>query len=507
MTALVVDDSLDSRLILEKMLASFGLRVETLPSGEEALQRLQQTEAETVALIVIDWLMPELDGIETSRRIRQELHLSLPIIMVTAFGRETQAHEAAAVGVNRFLSKPVYPSTLFNALLEALGRCSGSCTPSPDRITTRASLYRSHLRGLRVLVAEDNPTNQQIAQAIFENAGIAVEIAPDGEAAVAAATRSRFDAIFMDIQMPRMGGYEATRRLRAVPATAAVPIIAMTAHAMKGDEEKCLAAGMDGYVAKPISQERLFTTLWRLVGDHGEKRASDPVQAQGEQPVTSFSARSAAASDLPDHLPGIDLAMAMGISQIEPAAFRAILLGFRQNNLTSSTRLLDAMRAGQREPLRHMAHSLKGSGAGIGASALQAAAAELEAACTAAEEDWSPTALSPLVERVTRSLEEVLASIAGTEQKAAADHNPPAQKDESVSSDGELALQGLVLFLEQADPEKIQAGLERVGRHLRQHPLFPRLQSQIAAYDYRDALATVNRMRSANHAAIPEIAP
>jgi HPt (histidine-containing phosphotransfer) domain-containing protein len=217
--------------------------------------------------------------------------------------------------------------------------------------------------------------------------------------------------------------------------------------------------------------------------------------------------RSAAASDLPDHLPGIDLVAAMAISQIESVAFRSILRGFRQNNLTSSTRLVDAMRARQREPLRQMAHNLKGSGAGIGARELQAAAAELEAACMANEADWPNTALTPLVERVTRSLEEVLASIAGVEQIAAAAPSPAAQKNERISSEGESALHGLALSLEEADPEKIQNGLEQVSRHLRQHPLFPRLQTQVAAYDYRDALATVNRMQSAPPVAVTEIAP
>jgi two-component system sensor histidine kinase/response regulator len=126
-------------------------------------------------------------------------------------------------------------------------------------------MYRKAVERRRILVAEDNPTNQQVAQAILEGAGIAVTIVNNGEAAVEAIRGTPFDAVLMDIQMPRMNGYEATRLIRSMPEGESIPMVAMTAHAMKGDEEKCLEAGMDGYISKPVNQDRLFHTLWRLL--------------------------------------------------------------------------------------------------------------------------------------------------------------------------------------------------------------------------------------------------
>jgi two-component system sensor histidine kinase/response regulator len=163
------------------------------------------------------------------------------------------------------LTKPIYPSTLFDAIMDGFGKAGVKEAGRKKPFTTRASMYRKPLKGIRILVAEDNPTNQQVAQAILEGAGIAVTIVNNGEAAVEAIRNTPFDAVLMDIQMPRMNGYKATRLIRQLANGPSIPIIAMTAHAMKGDEEKCLDAGMDGYISKPVNQDRLFHTLWRLL--------------------------------------------------------------------------------------------------------------------------------------------------------------------------------------------------------------------------------------------------
>ena len=149
--------------------------------------------------------------------------------------------------------------------MDGFGKAGLKGADRKQKFTTRASIYRRPLKGTRILVAEDNPTNQQVAQAILEGAGIAVTIVGNGEAAVKAIQNQSFDAVLMDIQMPRMNGYEATRLIRELPQGVSIPIVAMTAHAMKGDEEKCLEAGMDGYISKPVNQDRLFHTLWRLL--------------------------------------------------------------------------------------------------------------------------------------------------------------------------------------------------------------------------------------------------
>jgi two-component system sensor histidine kinase/response regulator len=267
LNVLVVDDLADSRAIMSKMLTSLGFRVETLSSGPEALSRLQDNlmRNNPVELIMMDWKMPGMDGIEVSKKIRQELQLTLPIIMMTAFGKEEQRNEAEAAGINGFLTKPIYPSTLFDAIMDGFGKEGFKAAGRGKRFTTRASIYRKPLKGIRVLVAEDNPTNQQVAQAILEGAGIVVTIVNNGEQAVQAVQSASFDAVLMDIQMPLMNGYEATRKIRELPQGTQIPIVAMTAHAMKGDREMCLEAGMNDYITKPIKRETVFETINKYV--------------------------------------------------------------------------------------------------------------------------------------------------------------------------------------------------------------------------------------------------
>jgi two-component system sensor histidine kinase/response regulator len=173
---------------MRKMLGSLGFRVESLSSGPEALSRLKDNllRNNPIELIMMDWKMPEMDGIEVSKTIRQELKLTMPIIMMTAFGGQEQRIQAERTGINGFLTKPIYPSTLFDAIMDGFGKAGVKEAGRKKPFTTRASIYRKPLKGIRILVAEDNPTNQQVAQAILEGAGIAVTIVNNGEAAVEA---------------------------------------------------------------------------------------------------------------------------------------------------------------------------------------------------------------------------------------------------------------------------------------------------------------------------------
>jgi two-component system sensor histidine kinase/response regulator len=165
-----------------------GFRVEALSSGPEALSRLKDNMMRNnpIELIMMDWKMPAMDGIEVSQTIRQKLKLSMPIIMMTAFGKQEQRIQAEKVGINGFLTKPIYPSTLFDAIMDGFGKAGVKEAGRRQPFTTRASIYRKPLKGIRILVAEDNPTNQQVAQAILEGAGIDATIVNNGKAAVEA---------------------------------------------------------------------------------------------------------------------------------------------------------------------------------------------------------------------------------------------------------------------------------------------------------------------------------
>ncbi|MFO7496074.1 MAG: response regulator, partial [Desulfobacterales bacterium] len=486
---LVVDDLNDSLVIMQKMLESFGFQVRTVTSAEEALQQLQgnQTREQPFDLILMDWRMPGMDGIAAARRIRRDLQLDTVIILMTAFEDQSVRSAAQQAGINGFLAKPIYQSELFNAVMDAFGKTTLKSEPTRTRFTTRASIYKERLRGCRVLLAEDNPTNREIATAVLESAGIQVKTAANGREALAAVQAGAFDAVLMDIQMPEMDGFEATRAIRDTQAVQHIPIIAMTAHAMKGDEEKCLAAGMDGYVSKPINQDRLFHTLWRTI-----KRPitpACPLPEPGQAPPASPVAAPSAAGELPDSLPGIQVRQTLDALNIDPATFRRILVGFAEHNI-NTTAALETLRAGgDHEALRQLAHSIKGSAANIGATHLSTAARDLEKTLT---DSAAPDAviLSALTAEVSAHLTEVLAGIGAISSAPAAVAGEPPAGDPAERRD---KLAQLAEALQLADPETIPPRFAAARPYL-PAALATELGACIGAYEYDKAL---ERLQSA----------
>ena len=487
LNVLVVDDCADSRLIMQKMLESFGLRVKLVSSGEESLKALEEnkTREEPFELVVIDWLMPGLSGIETSKRIRKDLKLTIPIILMTAFGKENEMLDAEKAGINAFLTKPIHQSTLFNAIMDTFGKKALKIEEKEKHITTRASIYKNFLRGIRILVAEDNPTNQEIALAILEGAGIVVQIANNGKKAVEALQKSRFDAVLMDIQMPEMDGYEATRMIRKDSRFKSLPIIAMTAHAMKGDEEKCLEAGMDGYVSKPISQDRLFHTIWKSMEHEKKVPYYKEPEAPKDRDITV-----AQTEDLPERLPGINIQDALSALNIEKAVFKHILMGFLKNNKESANKIREAFNRKEWELLVQLAHSLKGSAGSIGADELYKAAMELETA----GREGAPT--SALIDRVETALNQVLESLQMLTDTSKTE--PLAGKERGAGPDVDPAqlipvLKQLADALDLAEPEEIKKHMEIVKKYL-DISVLRNLEDYVNDYEYDRALETVNRI-------------
>ncbi|MCJ7615791.1 MAG: response regulator, partial [Desulfobacterales bacterium] len=484
LNVLVVDDCGDSRLLMEKMLESFGFRVELASSGEDSLAILKdnQTREKPFGLVMIDWLMPGLDGIETSKKIRQELKLTIPIIMMTAFGKDSERLEAEKVGINVFLTKPIYQSTLFNSIMDAFGKQALVSKVLEKRIITKASIYKNYIRGARILVAEDNPINQEIALAILEGAGISVEIAKNGKEAVEVVHRSHFDAVLMDIQMPEMDGYEATKIIRQDSRFTSLPIIAMTAHAMKGDEEKCLKAGMDGYISKPINQERLFYIIWKSM------KLLKPLCAKEPETVSEETA-VAKAGDLPARLPGINIEDVLKSLNIDSNIFKGILIKFLRSNKDTMSKIRSAFESKDWKLLLQMSHSLKGSAANIGADELHNAATELEIASKGAS--IKPPALS-IIDGVGTSLDKVLASLEtlvdDSESKALHVGGKGLDKSQLKQE-----LRQLADALKVADPEVIREQMEKVREHA-DSSILQELETQINNYDYDEALESINRI-------------
>lgn len=262
--ALIADDSLANLDILSRALKTAGMQVTALSHGTEALFALRDAVAGGAPfdVAVLDIVLPGMNGYDIARAVRNDLRCKMPLIACTA-SLEGSAKKSAEAGYNGFLPKPVNPSKLHKMISQLLGSASGT-EPHGAReaLVTQHSMREAEKGTISILVAEDNLVNQQLAQKLLTKAGYAVHVVSDGQEAVDAysAAPERYDIIFMDVQMPRLNGLDATQALRA-RGFQSVPIIAMTANAMKGDRERYLAAGMNDYIAKPVRRDIIFALL------------------------------------------------------------------------------------------------------------------------------------------------------------------------------------------------------------------------------------------------------
>ncbi|MGD2024075.1 MAG: response regulator, partial [Desulfobacterales bacterium] len=253
MKVLVVDDNPTSREILRDMLESFSFEVTLAATGQEGITEIEKADKDKpFDLVIMDWKMPGMDGIEASKHIKENPNIKhIPqVVMVTAYGREEVMQKAEKIGLDGFLLKPVSPSVLFDTIIQAQGEEVPDTSPiAPGRGNAEAL---ANIKGAKILLVEDNEINQQVAKEILEGADLIVTLADDGRQAVDLVKENQYDAVLMDIQMPVMDGYTATKKIRNLKSEIRnVPIIAMTAHAMAGDEDKSLQAGMNGHVTKP----------------------------------------------------------------------------------------------------------------------------------------------------------------------------------------------------------------------------------------------------------------
>jgi signal transduction histidine kinase/DNA-binding response OmpR family regulator len=350
---LVVDDNAVNRRVMHDLLVRWRMRPTVADSGASALRALLDASAlgRPFALVLLDANMPEMDGFEVARQIRDQAPIAgATIMMLSSSGQYGETGRCRDVGITHHLTKPVDQRDLLNAIGHALARDVGQRTALP------ASMLPTELpeRRLRLLLAEDNLVNQRLAATLLERRGHHVSIAANGREALAALARHRFDAVLMDVQMPEMGGFEATAAIRgAEQATGAhVPIIAMTAHAMKGDRERCLAAGMDEYLTKPLDSRRLCTLVEHI--------------AAGRQPV-EMDPPPAEISDQVLARVGGDRQLLAEISRL-----------FVDDAPRHLERIREALARRDGEALRRAAHGLKGAAANFEAEGVVTAARTLE---------------------------------------------------------------------------------------------------------------------------------
>ena len=375
MRVLVVDDNATAREIFESYLAAMGFRTQTASSGAAAIDLIQGTPAtDPFQMMLIDWQMPGLDGVQTARKILAlpDLNPRPKIILVTAYDRNEASEQSKGIDLNGIIVKPVTQSDLFEAIMAAFGRGiqikSRQDQPFHEEI--------KHIRGARILLVEDNEINQEIAVEILQEAGLVVDVANNGEQGVQAALEKNYDLVLMDIQMPVMGGIEATENIRKIKPAQTLPVIAMTAHAMAGDREKSLNAGMQEHVTKPINPEELFKALVQWIKPaHRQKAPGMPASDQPEsRPQTG------AADDLPQALPGIDMAQGLGRINNNKKLYKRLLLKVRRDYADAAEQLSSLIKDNALEDAQRLAHSIKGVAGNLGAKKLQNAAQAVEAA-------------------------------------------------------------------------------------------------------------------------------
>jgi two-component system sensor histidine kinase/response regulator len=382
--ALVVDDNDASREILGGLLRSLRFRVDVASGGARALALIRAAEevGDPFEVVLMDWIMPGINGIETARLIKQDTALtSSRVILVTAHGREDVFHQAREVGLDGVLLKPVNPSLLFDALMQAFGR-----SPTIDRNATIAmpAPMDTGLRGTRVLLAEDNVVNQEVAREILEQAGISVDIAVNGAEAVEMARAGRHDMVLMDMQMPVMDGLEATRVLRADPSLAGLPIIAMTASVLPEDRQRCLDAGMNDHVGKPIDVAELFATLRRWL-----RQPSPTPAGLGEAvPETTVEAMPVIA--------GLDGATGLARMGGDVALYLRILRKFRDHHRDCAARVREAVADGDFVAAKRWVHTLKGVCGNIAATRLYECSIEVESALASSDRACIDTRITEL---------------------------------------------------------------------------------------------------------------
>ncbi|HEX8980652.1 MAG TPA: response regulator, partial [Parasulfuritortus sp.] len=464
---LVVDDNETARDVLTDLLESLRFQVHTANDGKLAVAEVRGAErrGEAYDAVLLDWKMPGLDGIETARAIRADASLTRQpkLIMVTAHGQEGLQDEARAVALDGFLLKPVNPSTLFDMLMDAF---SDQPTGQPRR-RDRPLPASTALTGVRILLVEDNEVNQDVESEILRQAGMTVDIAENGEVALARLAEQHYDAVLMDVQMPVMDGFEATRRLRRDDRLATLPVIAMTASVLAEDKEHCRQAGMNDFIAKPIIVDELLATLSRWVSG---MKAAAPEDGRADA--------------VPEELTRIDgFDAAGGLRRVggDGRAYLRLLAKFRRYHAGDHAAITAAWRRGDREESRKLLHTLKGVSGNVGAQTVFETARDIQADLDEGVTDGVEAGLA----RLGQQLDALFAALDATLQEETG--NPPAGQPGQAFS---LYWERLGRLVGENDTDAIEALRQaRAASPDAGDPAWNELERLLERHDYETAAA------------------
>ena len=474
--ALVVDDHAEAALILCEMLNSLGLEVRSAASGSEALALIEAADPTEHAfeIVFIDWRMPDLDGLETARRL-QQLGLRHPpkFLMVTAYDLDVSWPTMKNAGFHGLLQKPVTYSALVDSLMEVV-EVGAAVGGRGNRSDTEARLRQLHADKLLLLV-EDNPINQEVALDLLREAGLHADLASNGEEALICAQAAHYDLVLMDMQMPVLDGLDATRALRRLPGYAATPILAMTANAFSEDRERCLAAGMNDHIGKPVDPQVLFDKLLQWL----------PGTPPGVAPQSPPATPAVDGEKLPE-IDGLNSFAGLKSLNGNLASYRRLLHTFADKAAGQLAELRQQLADGDRESSQRQAHSLKGAAATLGAEAVCDKARALEKALKEAAEPALVDDLASQLDTVFRDLAERILAGAAQPVGGASVPEPSALRAVLKSLRAALAVDDVRagdIFLSHA--ELLHAGLGEDGQ---------RLARLIDNYDYAQALELVRTL-------------
>jgi CheY-like chemotaxis protein len=436
---------------------------------------------------MMDLHMPGMDGLTATRHIKTELGLGIVprVILVTAHN-PTEVEEFGDVTLlDNILSKPINPSLLFDVVMEAFGH----------EVTHAAKARRGsrHLdlealrpiQGASLLLVEDNPINQQVATELLEQARFAVDIACNGREALDKLEHNKYDCVLMDVQMPVMDGYEATRRIRRREQFRDLPVLAMTANATLEDREAAEAAGMNGHIAKPIDPRELFSNLLQWVSP-GDRELPQELPQEASAATSSLTNSDQA---LPEMLPGIDVEVGLKSIGDNRKLFRKLLVEFREDHREDVGAIRKALKSDEAALARRLAHTIKGVAATIGAKELNAAAAALEAAIKAGTSDGYES----LITRLDNAMSPILEGLAAlTDSSSVPVDGSPADP----ARIGAL-IEELVPLIEALDPDA-EAKARELQRLLQGTAVAGRagdLAAQAAGFQFDEAAATLAHLR------------
>jgi len=371
---LVVDDNATNREILTAQLKAWGVRVEEAPDGPSALAALGKARdaGDPFLVSILDMQMPVMDGADLARAIKADETIKNTglVLMTSLGGQRGDARRMQEIGFAAYLTKPVRQTDLFDALSAIL---AGTQPAQP--IITRHSIREMHRSTARILLAEDNITNQLVAMGILKKLGMRVDVVANGAEALSALEDLPYDLVLMDCQMPEMDGYEATRRIRRhglKVRNPRIPIIAMTANAMQGDREKCLEAGMNDYISKPVAPQALADTLDKWLPKEAAETKGPAIEKAGD--IASIKPGKEKAPTV------FDKASLMTLVMGDDDFALTVLKAFLSDIPVQIEALKGYLKAGNLPSAERHAHSIKGAAANVGGEALRAVAFEMEKA-------------------------------------------------------------------------------------------------------------------------------